>query len=113
MANAYNKTLERVDSQGVHNKDLAYSIFGWIAFARCPLTVLELQYALAVEPGMMALDPDNLYDDDIFGSVCAGLVVMDQTYTEFRHFQQGGPIMRFVHKCNLLILLTLAEDEFC
>lgn len=98
MASAYDETLERVNSQGVHDKDLAYRVFGWVAFSGRPLTVLELQYALAVEPGMTTLDPDNLYDEDLLESVCAGLVVMDWTYTNFTHFQPEGPIMRFVRK---------------
>ncbi|SJL14339.1 uncharacterized protein ARMOST_17795 [Armillaria ostoyae] len=112
MANAYDKTLERVDSQGMHDRDLAYRIFGWVAFARRPLTVLELRHALAVEPGMTALDPDNLYDDDLLGSVCAGLVVMDWAYTEFRHFQLGGPIMRFVHYTTQEYFISRHNDLF-
>ncbi len=42
--------------------------------------------------------PDNLYDEDLLESVCAGLVVMDWTYTNFTHFQPEGPLMRFVRK---------------
>ncbi|KAK0439023.1 uncharacterized protein EV420DRAFT_1486485 [Desarmillaria tabescens] len=93
MADAYDQTLERVNSQGMHDKALAYRIFGWIAFAKCPLTVLEMRYALAVEKDTAALDPDNLHDNDLLGNVCAGLVVIDHTYTEFRHSQAPEPIM--------------------
>ncbi len=96
MPSAYNKTLERVNSQGKHDKELAYDIFSWIAFTRRALTVLELRHALAVEPDTMSLDPDNLCSEDLLGSVCGGLVVItDQT---------GGwpndPIVRFVRKCT-------------
>ncbi len=92
MASAYDKTLERVNSQSKHDKELAYHIFGWIAFAKQPLTVLELQHALAVEPGMTTLDPDNLCDEDLLESVCAGLVIINQTSTKC--------IVRFVRKCK-------------
>ncbi len=57
-ASAYNKTLERVDSQGTYDRELAYRIFGWIAFMRRPLTVLELWHALAVELDTTTLDHD-------------------------------------------------------
>ena len=92
MASAYDKTLERIDSQGEDDRELAYRIFGWITFTRCPLTILELQHALAVEPDMTTFDPDNLCDKDILGSVCAGLVLVDAT----EYYK--GPIVKFVRK---------------
>ncbi|KAK0451232.1 uncharacterized protein EV420DRAFT_1621879 [Desarmillaria tabescens] len=92
MTSAYDKTLARVDSQGMYDRDLAYRVYSWVAFATRPLTVLELRYALAVEPGTKALDPDNLFDDDFLGSVYAGLVI-----TESAFGQEKGPVMRFVH----------------
>ncbi len=92
MPSAYSKTLERINSQGEYDKELAYRIFGWIAFTRCSLTVLELQHALAVEPDTTALDPDNLCSKDLLESVCGGLVIIDQKgwYRD--------PIVRFVRK---------------
>ncbi|SJL14209.1 uncharacterized protein ARMOST_17664 [Armillaria ostoyae] len=93
MASAYDKTLERINSQGKYDRELAYCIFGWIAFTRCSLTVSELQHALAVEPDTTTLDPDNICSEDLLGSVCGGLVViMDQTGW------YRNPIVRFVHK---------------
>ncbi|KAK0184075.1 hypothetical protein F5146DRAFT_1106156 [Armillaria mellea] len=92
MASAYDKTLERINSQGEHDKKLAYRIFGWIAFTRRPLTILELQHALAVELDMTTLDPDNLCDEDILESVCAGLILVDSTK------YHKDPIVRFVRK---------------
>ncbi len=92
VASAYDKTLERVNSQGKHDKELAYRIFGWIAFTRRPLSMLELQHALAVEPGTTALDPDNLCSEDLLGSVCGGLAITDQKGWH------RYPIVRFVRK---------------
>ncbi|PBK68288.1 hypothetical protein ARMSODRAFT_888041 [Armillaria solidipes] len=93
MTSAYDRTLARVDSQGVYDRDLAYRVYSWVAFAKRPLTVLELRYALAVEPGTKTLDSDNLFDGDFLGSVCAGLVITEPAFG-----QEKGPIMRFVHK---------------
>ncbi|KAK0200512.1 ankyrin repeat-containing domain protein [Desarmillaria ectypa] len=67
--------LAKMDS--LPNKDLAYRIFGWIALAPRPLTVLELHYALSIEPGTRQLDPADITNEDIFTSVCTGLVVID------------------------------------
>ncbi|KAK0472466.1 hypothetical protein IW261DRAFT_1570822 [Armillaria novae-zelandiae] len=90
MTSAYDKTLARVDSQGVYDRDLVYRVYSWVAFAKRPLTVLELRYALAVEPGTKVLDPDNLFDGDFLGSVCAGLVITEPGFD-----QERGPVMRF------------------
>ncbi|SJL14313.1 uncharacterized protein ARMOST_17769 [Armillaria ostoyae] len=91
MKNAYDETMERINHQGKHKSALASRVFGWIAFARRPLIVLELQHALAVELGTTTLNPDNLCSKDLLGSVCAGLVVIDQMG---RHRE---PIVKFVH----------------
>ncbi|PBK81185.1 hypothetical protein ARMGADRAFT_1146487 [Armillaria gallica] len=88
MPSAYSKTLEGVNSQGKYDKELAYHIFGWIAFTRRSLSTLELQHALAVKPDTTALDPENLCSEDLLGSVCGGLVIttrMDD-YTTQEYF---------------------------
>ncbi|KAK0219067.1 hypothetical protein IW262DRAFT_1298166 [Armillaria fumosa] len=72
---AYGHLLARINS--LPNKDLAYRVFGWIAFAARPLTVNELRYALAVEPQTKQLDPADITDEGILLSICAGLVIFD------------------------------------
>ncbi|KAK0438151.1 uncharacterized protein EV420DRAFT_1234347, partial [Desarmillaria tabescens] len=69
--------LDRVNKKVKHEKKLAYHIFGWIAFARRRLKGVELQYALAVKPGMKELNADSIPDYDVITSVCAGLVIVD------------------------------------
>ncbi len=76
---AHTEILEsRINSQDDDDRVLAFRIFGWIAFARRPLTVLELQHALSVnlDSDMMAFEPDNIYSEDLLGSVCGGLVTV-------------------------------------
>ncbi|KAK0219055.1 hypothetical protein IW262DRAFT_1462676 [Armillaria fumosa] len=95
---AYDNALERVNSQSEDRQELAHRVFGWIAFARRPLTVLELRYALAVEPGTTTLDLDNLHDEDFLLDICARLVVKGETCREFEDFQPSGAIMKFMHQ---------------
>ncbi len=94
---AYDNALERVNCQSKDRKELAYRILGWIAFARRPLTVLELRYALAVESRMTTVDLD---DEEFLGDICAGLVVKDDAYSEFEDFWSSGAIMKFMRKCG-------------
>ena len=42
-----------------------------------PLRMLELQYAVSIEPGDKDLDEEALPDEDYLLSVCAGLVTVD------------------------------------
>ncbi|PBK81229.1 hypothetical protein ARMGADRAFT_813254 [Armillaria gallica] len=94
MTNAYDETLERVYHQTKYKSALANRIFGWIVFARRPLDVLELQHALAVEQGTTTLDSENLCSKELLGSVCGGLVIIDQMQRAEMH---RDPIVRFVH----------------
>jgi hypothetical protein len=74
---AYQKVLVRIEQQSRSEASLAKRVLSFVVCARRPLSVGELRQALAIEPGMKALDPDRLIDDEIWVSVCAGLVVMD------------------------------------
>jgi hypothetical protein len=57
---------------------LAKRVLSWITYAVRPLSVKELQHALAVMPDTTELDPDDITDDEILTSICAGLVVIDE-----------------------------------
>lgn len=80
--------MERIEGQVAGHKQLAMRVLSWIVYARRPLTVLELQQALAVEVGACDLDRDDLDDIQLMVSTCAGLVTVD------------GPscIIRLVHR---------------
>ena len=59
-------------------KVLARKAICWIVHAFRQLSLEELQHALAVERGMLAMDPDSLVDGSMLTSVCCGLVVIDE-----------------------------------
>ena len=74
----YNEAMERIERQNEDNKELAKHVFSWITYARRPLSVKELQHALAVMPEKTYMDPEDIIEEDILTSVCAGLVVIDE-----------------------------------
>ncbi|KAK0438165.1 uncharacterized protein EV420DRAFT_1769798 [Desarmillaria tabescens] len=76
MASMYKHFLERVNHKPETDRDIAIRTFSWVAVAQRPLTILELQYALAVRPGTAELDV--ILDFDYISSVCVGLVVVDR-----------------------------------
>ena len=97
---SYDQTMERIEAQGKDYSELARRVLLWASNAFRPLSPVELQYAIAVQPGMTELDDEDLDDQDLMVSVCAGLVVLDaETNT-----------LRFVRKSILFIISELAPS---
>ena len=70
--------LERIQNQNEDDANLAYQLLTWLTYCRRPLTVTEIQHAMAVSLGDENLYPDDLIDPDILLSVCAGIVVIEK-----------------------------------
>jgi ankyrin repeat protein len=85
---SYRDALKRIESQNHDDCQRAKRTLYWISHALRPLTVVELQSALAVMPRGTRLDTGDLVHQDIFLSICAGLVVIDPESNVFRlvHF---------------------------
>ena len=84
---AYDKAIERIESQPPNKRELARNVLSWLTYAQRALTIEELCHALAVEPGKEKLYQDNIPDVEEVVSVCVGLVAVDEK----------SNIIRFVH----------------
>lgn len=84
---AYDDLIRRVYTQGHQKVRRAEQIIGWIAFAIRPLTVAEIQTALAIEFNDKDLDEQAYPDINFLVSACAGIVTIDQE----------SQLIRFVH----------------
>ncbi|KAF8868100.1 hypothetical protein BD779DRAFT_1462375 [Infundibulicybe gibba] len=71
----YDEAMSRINED---HKALAYRIISWLIHAAHPMTIYDLQYALAVGDRMTALDTDDLYNEAFLTSVCGGLVVVQE-----------------------------------
>lgn len=98
----YDETLLRNQNQSEDYKQLAEQILQWIVFAVRPLSVNELQEALAVEENTEKIDESNFVDPELFTSVCAGLVVHDQV----------SGIVRLVHASTQEYFKRIRFDRF-
>ena len=74
---AYQEATQRINGQNAGLKKLAWQVLSWITCAKRPLNSVELQHALAVEPGDIELGKDNLQNIEEAISFCAGLVTID------------------------------------
>lgn len=77
----YGEALKRIQEQNQDDRELAHNVLMWITFALRPLSILELEHALAVEEGSTQTHLDALPDEEIIISVCAGLVIIDESDT--------------------------------
>ena len=66
--------MDRINTQHPDQATLAQKVLYWVFHAYRPLTMLELQHALAVETGDSSLDEDNITDEVLLLSVCNGLI---------------------------------------
>ncbi|KAM0548199.1 hypothetical protein ACHAPJ_009998 [Fusarium lateritium] len=74
---AYEKTMTRLENQSPGHTHLARTVLAWIVNAKRPLTVKELQHALATEIGDPDLDQDNVTDMSYILSACVGLIIVE------------------------------------
>lgn len=88
----YDEAMERIKGQTKDDRRLAERVLSWITYAYRPLSISELQHALAVSSEMTDMDFEAIEDEIILISVCAGLVVIDGT----------GNTIRLVRKCSVL-----------
>jgi hypothetical protein len=86
----YNDAMERINQQSEERKKMAYHVLSWISYAFRSLSIVELQYALAVREDMTEMDENDLDDEEFLISVCAGLV----TVSEVSH--QVGLVREYV-----------------
>ncbi|KAJ7576452.1 ankyrin repeat-containing domain protein [Mycena floridula] len=77
---SYDETMTRILAQGEDDANLACHVFLWLTYSQEPLTVTDLQHALAISPGMTAMNADAITDIEILTSVCAGLVVIEENW---------------------------------
>ncbi|KAL3459648.1 ankyrin repeat-containing domain protein [Aspergillus heterothallicus] len=75
---AYDEAMKRIVSSDAGSADIATKVMIWITFAKRPLTLMELQHALAVMLGDRFLDEENILPVEDMVSTCAGLVTVDR-----------------------------------
>ncbi|KAJ7589321.1 hypothetical protein C8J56DRAFT_765620, partial [Mycena floridula] len=75
---SYDDAMDRIRSQGKEEYELACRIFYWLAYAKEPLSIEELQHAVAVSDDMTEMDDDAIVDVDMLTGICAGLIVIQE-----------------------------------
>ncbi|KAJ7600134.1 hypothetical protein C8J56DRAFT_846701, partial [Mycena floridula] len=95
---SYDNAMLRIHAQEETDCKLAYHIFYWLSCSKRPLTVLELQHAVAVslDLEMTDMEPDAIVDIQTLTDVCAGLIITDYSFTLSGGVSQFSTV-RLVH----------------
>ncbi|KAL5339857.1 hypothetical protein BJX70DRAFT_140586 [Aspergillus crustosus] len=80
-SSAYRDAMDGIEHQILDQAHLANQLLSWLVCALRPLTLTEIQHALAVEVDEDSFNKDNLPDVEDLISACAGLM----TYNERSH----------------------------
>ncbi|KAF3918254.1 Ankyrin-1 [Orbilia brochopaga] len=124
---AYEAAMERICKQVADQAELAKQVLYWITCAKRPLTILELQHALAIEIGESELDRDNLPQIEDMISACCGLVTVDENrgvirlvhYTTQEYFERTqkhwfpGAEDDITTACLTYLSFDVFESGFC
>jgi len=78
LDDTYDEVMERISNQDKYDVLLANQVLSWITHTFRPLTIREIQHALAVLPGDTELDEEAVNDVDLLVSVCGGIVTIDR-----------------------------------
>jgi hypothetical protein len=70
--------MERINQQSPKRKLMAYRVLSWLLYAFRPLSLVELQCALAVREGMNEMNENDLDDEEFLVSICVGLVTVSE-----------------------------------
>ena len=84
---AYEGALHRINSQPDSQQEIARKILTWISYAQRPLSISELQHALAVEPNTLMVETCRFLRREELTLYCAGLVIIDEK----------SDMVRFIH----------------
>ncbi|KAL8730751.1 MAG: hypothetical protein Q9166_003821 [cf. Caloplaca sp. 2 TL-2023] len=78
LTGTYDDAMQRIDKQAPDHTRIALKALAWVSYALRPLSLKELQHAIAVEPGDRELDEELIMDGQSITQLCAGLVIVDQ-----------------------------------
>jgi ankyrin repeat protein len=75
---AYEITFERVLGQPDSIVNLAKRVLNWVLHAKRPLTMLELQHAIAIKLASKIIDPESLESSKLTLASCLGMISLSK-----------------------------------
>lgn len=82
----YDQAMNRIENLNQDPREVAKAFLSWVAFARRPLNVAEIQQAVVVLPKALEIDQDEVIDAGTLSSMCAGLVTIEYDMVYLVHY---------------------------
>jgi ankyrin repeat protein len=116
----YEQAMKRIEGQEEGYRKLAKQILSWVAHANRALSTAEIQHALAVTMDMTDLDRDFVPEVEILGSICAGLITIDEKsdiirlvhYTTREYFERMSSFPNADADIAMICVTYLSFDNF-
>lgn len=89
----YDQAMARIEKLSVNRRRAVKRLLQWVSYSKRPLTIGELEHAIAVSRGARELQADHIISAKVLTSLSAGIVIVD-----------GNERVRLTHKT--------AEDYF-
>ena len=89
----YDEAISRINDQSDERKELGLRVLMWVTTTFRPLSIAELQCALAVKLGDTNFDEDGITEVDLLISVCGGLVSVDRHSKEVRLIRESKVLL--------------------
>ena len=118
--NLFKEMITRIrERPNAAQAELGMRVLMWLHFTCRPLTLSELQHALAVEKSHNEFDDDNIPTQEMILDCCLGLVVVDEEtstvrlvhYTLEQYFRRD-PQAEFPNGCNYIAETCLTYLTF-
>ncbi|KIW65653.1 hypothetical protein PV04_07893 [Phialophora macrospora] len=77
LTHAFQSTIQRISNLSVARRDLAFRMLMWLSHARRPLSISEVQHAMALRLENTDLESDNFPSVRTLVDCCCGLVELD------------------------------------
>ena len=116
----YEQAMRRIEGQGEGYRNLAKQVLSWVTHSKRALSTAEVRHVLAVRVGIADLDEEFLPEVEILGSVCAGLVTVDENtdfirlvhYTTQEYFERTSSFPNAETDITVTCVTYLSFDTF-
>ncbi|KAH6903065.1 ankyrin repeat-containing domain protein [Coprinopsis sp. MPI-PUGE-AT-0042] len=90
----YGKAFAQIGMQDEEKASIARCAIAWVVFAEKPLTIQDLRYAVARRPEVDWAAPENLVPAPLLLSLCAGLLIAEETHSDVLYEDINGRFFR-------------------
>ncbi|KAH4216616.1 hypothetical protein HBI26_190290 [Parastagonospora nodorum] len=74
----YDQVMERIEKLSVNRRRAVKRLLQWVSYSKRPLTIRELEHAIAVSRGARELQADHIISAKVLTSLSAGIVIVDE-----------------------------------